>query len=182
MQEADWKRTALHRAVESANADLVELLLHTPLGTEPSAPIALTPAEEDQIRRELLLARDKFGSTALQMARASVRVPYNDRQRKSSLARLLELLERACDELGVPTEEELEEEMEMDDKGSSSDSEMETSSDNDEDEEEESDDMETEEPAPGAVAVDVAGAVADAHSNEERPRQNSDKSTAKLNN
>ena len=159
--------------MELANDKLVELLLRTPLGEHPSAPIAPTPAEVAQMRGELLLARDKFGSTALQMARESGR-PYFDRDRKASLERILELLERACEELGVPTEEveeekenqeENEEQEEMEEEQSTSSTEMETSSDTSEDDEEESDDkadgetMDTVEPVPGAASVDVAGAA-----------------------
>ena len=150
--------------MELANADLVELLLFTPLGTLSSAPISPTDEEWDQMRRELLLARDKFRSTALQMARASVRVTYIDHHRKSSLARVLALIERACDEVDVSTEEMLEEK-EMVEEGSTSNSEMETSSDmSKDDEEEESDEAEDEtmdeDESDGAI-----GAVDDAHSN-----------------
>ena len=107
-------RTVLHLAVHLANPDVVQQLLCT----------RAESANEAQVRRELLLARDQCGSTALRIARQKLRVPYRERSLHS---RLVELLEQAYDALGLPAEEDVEED-------AMSDIETEPSSDMDEDE------------------------------------------------
>lgn len=151
MQELSECRTALHKAVDCANSDLVEVLCSSLNAT---------------VQRELLLARDKFGRTALNLARQALSIPYHDHKLRSEI---VELIESAYAKLGIPLDEE-----EVDEE-SPSDIETEANSDMDDDDTSDEDDdepMDTAASASAAAAAMVAApAVADALPVDTRPGQ-----------